>query len=187
MHPPVYIALIHYPVLNKRGDVVTTSITNFDLHDLGRTAKTYGVLSYFIVTPNLAQQNMARFIRDHWSEGPGGEYNPSRKQAVELMKMTTDLAETRLTIQNIHGNPAKLVATSARKSKNNISFNRLREELRGSKNPYLILFGTGWGLTDEVLAEADAVLEPIKGSPDYNHLPVRSAVAIVLDRLLGEW
>ncbi len=33
---------------------------------------------------------------------------------------------------------------------------------------------------------ADFFLEPIKGPSDYNHLSVRSAVAIVLDRLLGE-
>jgi hypothetical protein len=51
----------------------------------------------------------------------------------------------------------------------------------------LLLFGTGWGLTNEMLAECDFVLEPIAGlgKNSYNHLSVRSAAAIILDRLLG--
>ncbi len=49
-----------------------------------------------------------------------------------------------------------------------------------------VLFGTGYGLSDEVLKAADALLEPIGDPSDWNHLSVRGAVAIVLDRLLGE-
>jgi len=30
------------------------------------------------------------------------------------------------------------------------------------------------------------ILEPIRGNAKYNHLSVRSAVSIILDRLLGE-
>jgi hypothetical protein len=51
--------------------------------------------------------------------------------------------------------------------------------------PVLLLFGTGWGLTEEVLAAADRRLEPIQGAGDFNHLSVRAACAITLDRLLG--
>jgi len=32
----------------------------------------------------------------------------------------------------------------------------------------------------------DMLLEPIEGYTDYNHLSVRSAAAIILDRLLGK-
>ncbi len=45
--------------------------------------------------------------------------------------------------------------------------------------------GTGWGLSDEIFAASGMTLEPIKGCGDYNHLSVRSATAIMLDRLLG--
>ena len=50
----------------------------------------------------------------------------------------------------------------------------------------LLLFGTGWGLTVEVLGQADMVLEPIRGVGDYNHLSVRAAAAVILDRLRAE-
>jgi hypothetical protein len=49
----------------------------------------------------------------------------------------------------------------------------------------VLVFGTGWGLTEEVLGRADDLLEPILGTGAYNHLSVRSAAAIILDRLRG--
>ena len=54
------------------------------------------------------------------------------------------------------------------------------------KDVYLLLFGTGWGMTNEVMNKADLILEPIRGKAEYNHLSVRAAVAIILDRLFGE-
>lgn len=39
----VSIALVHYPVLGKKGEIIGSAITNLDLHDIARTAKTYGM------------------------------------------------------------------------------------------------------------------------------------------------
>ncbi len=50
----------------------------------------------------------------------------------------------------------------------------------------MILLGTAWGLAPQVIESSDGILEPISGVGKYNHLSVRSAAAIVLDRLLGE-
>ena len=61
---------------------------------------------------------------------------------------------------------------------------RLQGEIKTGK-PILLLFGTGWGLEKSILNEADYVLDPIGGIGEYNHLPVRAAIAIVLDRLLA--
>src|SRR3990167_3860538 len=186
MTAPVYIALIHHPVLNKHGEIVTTSLTNFDLHDLGRTSRTYGVKKYFIVTPNESQQNMARYITHYWQEGLGLRMNPHRSEAFSDIIVTATLDETCLTIQKQHDKHPTLVATTARpSSEKTICFNELKELIRKSEEPFLILFGTGWGLAPEVMEKAGMVLEPIRGGSDYNHLPVRAAVAIVLDRLLG--
>ena len=73
-----------------------------------------------------------------------------------------------------------------------VTWQGLRRQLRQDDRPVLIVFGTGWGLAPEVLAEADLrlaaiVRDPEVGPPDdgYNHLSVRSAAAIALDRLLG--
>ena len=57
--------------------------------------------------------------------------------------------------------------------------------IKDSNQPYLLIFGTGWGLTETVFSRADVVLEPVRGPGSYNHLSVRSAVAIILDRLFG--
>ena len=57
---PLYIALVHYPIRNKRGEVVTTSVTNLDIHDIARTARTYNYKKYFIVTPVKKQHDLVQ-------------------------------------------------------------------------------------------------------------------------------
>jgi hypothetical protein len=51
---------------------------------------------------------------------------------------------------------------------------------------YLLILGTGWGLSKNFMAEADYVLDPVLGNTDYNHLSVRSAAAVILDRIFGK-
>lgn len=181
---PIYIALVHYPVVNKHGEIVTTSVTNFDIHDLARTSATYGVQQCFFVTPNLAQQHMLQYIHDYWREGFGAEYNPDRKEAFSKVRIATDISQTCLTIKKAHGTEPKVFATTAKKTEKPLSFKELKDRL-DTQQPVLLLFGTGWGLAPELLEKVDGILEPIVGPTDYNHLPVRSAVAVVLDRLLG--
>ena len=89
----VSIALIHYPVLDKNGRLVATSVTNFDIHDLARTAKTFGVWRFYLVNPIAAQKWFARRIVYHWKEGFGAQYNPTRKEAVELVMLVDDLGQ----------------------------------------------------------------------------------------------
>lgn len=185
MSAPVYIALVHYPIVNKHGALVTTSITNFDLHDLARTSTTYGIENYFVVTPNEPQKAMAAYIKDYWREGFGATFNPDRKDAFANMEIASNLAETCLTIQNRHDKRPRLIATTAKRVEKPISFGELRQSISQTSDPVLLVFGTGWGLASSVLEEADAILEPIYGPSAYNHLPVRSAVAIILDRLLA--
>ncbi len=184
---PLYLALIHWPVYNQRREVVGTSITPFDLHDIARISKTYGISRYFVVCPVESQRKLAQRIMDHWLTGLGAEMNVTRKEAFELVSLLPRLEDACLTIQNEIGKPPRLVATSAKSGKGRISFPALQEQLEGSEAPHLILFGTGWGMTEEILDKADVFLEPIEGLGEgsYNHLPVRAAVAIILDRLLG--
>ena len=52
--------------------------------------------------------------------------------------------------------------------------------------PIYLIFGTGWGLTEEMVKSCDYILEPVWGRGDFNHLSVRSAASIILDRLLAE-
>jgi hypothetical protein len=181
----LYLALVHYPVCNKNGAMVATSITNLDIHDLARSAKTFGACGLFFVTPVPSQQWFARRIIVHWSKGVGAVYNPTRKEALELVRMANDLAAVAEAIRAETGRDPRLVATTAKQRPNAIGFAALRRQIETSGEPYCVIFGTGWGLHPELFDQVDFVLEPICGPSNYNHLSVRAAVAIVLDRLMG--
>ncbi len=181
----VYIALIHYPVYDKTQKVVTTSITNMDIHDIARSALTYGVKQYFVVHPVRALQALAEKILDHWQSGHGSVYNTTRRDALSIVSLADSLEEVRAVITRSAGQPPRVIATSAKGGEDRLSFADLRESLKRERCPVLLLLGTGWGLTQEVFAQAEAILEPIQGCGAYNHLSVRAAAAIMLDRLLG--
>jgi hypothetical protein len=63
----------------------------------------------------------------------------------------------------------------------------MAKEIIDSNRVVLLLFGTAWGLHSEVLESADYVLKAIEGKKRYNHLPVRAAAGIIIDRLIGEY
>ena len=180
----VDVALVHYPVNNRNGEVIGSAVTNLDLHDIARASRTFGVDSYYVVTPYEDQQQLAREIVDHWVTGYGAERNPPRREALSLIQICTDLAEVYAAATAKWGQRPTILATSAVPGGEVAAYARVRERIVTGE-PFLILFGTGWGMTSEALAEADAQLPPLRGGGDYNHLSVRSAVAIVLDRLLG--
>ena len=179
------MALLHWPVLNKDRQVVSTAITCFDLHDIARTALTYGARGYFVVNPLPSQRKLAERITRYWQNGPSADWNPTRRDAFEIVRVTETLEETVEAVEQQTGRRPRLIVTTARQWKSAVSYSRLRQEIETSGTPWLILFGTGWGLADEVKDKADRVLEPIVGPSSYNHLPVRAAVAIILDRLFA--
>ncbi|RNC72804.1 MAG: RNA methyltransferase [Desulfuromonadales bacterium] len=184
-YPNVSIALLHHPVYDKNRQVVHTAVTNLDIHDIARSARTFGLSRYYLVTPIPGQQELAGRILRHWQEGWGATYNPKRKAALELVRVADSLDDVLAEMEVRFGRPAKLVTTGARIHPRNVTFGRLTELMGVREQPYLIVFGTGWGLTEEVFDRADMVLEPIKGPGEYNHLSVRSAAAIIMDRLFG--
>jgi len=180
------LALVHYPVCNKNGETIGSAVTNLDLHDIARAGRTFGIDTLYIVTPFADQQAMVSEILDHWQSGHGADYNPKRKEALSLVRICRDLAELYdLTRAKWRQKPAVL-ATSARGMADRLSFAQARQRVWAGE-PHLILFGTGWGLAPEVFAGVDALLPPITGRGEYNHLSVRSAAAIMLDRLLGQY
>lgn len=178
------LALVHYPVYNKNGEVIGSAVTNLDIHDLARAGRTFGIGTLYIVTPFDDQRQLVREIVGHWQEGYGATYNRDRKEALASVAICDDLATLYERVR-ADGEPPLVLATSARPHGEMLSYSRVRQRIFGGER-VLILFGTAWGLTEEALAEADGVLPPISGYGSYRHLSVRSAVAIVLDRLLGK-
>lgn len=182
----LYVALIHAPVYNKNMEVVATSITNLDLHDIARSSTTFGVSAYYVVHPAPAQQDLARRIMGFWREGYGAEYNPDRYEAFSRVRLVSLLQEAFDQINTEHpGKKIYTVATDARTYPNTIEYKDLRQRLSDTDDVFLLLLGTGWGLLKEDMEKADYILKPIYGHGDYNHLSVRSAAAIILDRLRG--
>lgn len=179
------VGLVHHPVLNKTGDVVTSSVTTLDVHDIARICRTYGVPEFFIITPLNAQKRLVERLTEHWIEGAGGGHNPHRKDALRSVKVVDSIDDM---IDNFQFGDGKvsIITTGAKEPVGGgcATYGDARERLE-SMNRAVLLFGTGHGLAPSVMEMTDLRLEPIEGVGDFNHLPVRSAVAIILDRLLG--
>lgn len=180
----LYLSLMHSDVVNKKGDLITSSVTNLDLHDMARVAKTYGIRKFYVVTPLEDQQTLVKQITSHWITGVGGELNPARKEALKLISIKDSMASVKEDIFTQEKVDVKIVATTAKKRSKNVSFKKFRQILNKRSCPLLMTFGTAWGLSEEFMLGVDYVLEPILGCTDYNHLSVRSATSIILYRLL---
>ena len=181
----LYIALLNYPVINKEGKVVATAIANMDLHDIARTAKTFGVEKFYVINPIEAQRRLAGQIISHWREGYGAAYNPSRKAAFEKVEIKSDLDEVLVDIKKTHNTEPQIIVTGANFQGELLTCGKMREAIKSNQLPYLLIFGTGSGIAEEIVNQADYRLEPIRGKDGYNHLAVRSAVAVILDRVVG--
>jgi hypothetical protein len=179
------VALLHDQMVDKQGKLITSSLTMIDLHDIARSSRTYGVATTFVAHPSPAIRKLARTLKLHWEEGFGSTYNPNRKDALEVIQIVSDLDEAIHKIELRTGKLPLLVATSARPGKDRVTFREMHKRLRTEGRPFLLMLGTGWGMCDELLSRADLFLEPINGPGEYNHLSVRSACAIMLDRLMA--
>lgn len=186
MSPPeLHIALLHYPVKNRRGDTIASAVTNLDIHDIARIGKTYGVAGVHLVTPLVDQQGLVQKILCHWLEGIGGDHNPDRREALRLVTVAGSLEAVKAGIQAGSDLPVRVAATGAAPRQNAMSFERFRACLRSREAVYVLAFGTAWGLSDAFMEAADLVLAPVQGVSGYNHLPVRAAAAIILDRIMA--
>jgi hypothetical protein len=182
----LYVALMHYPVVNRNGDTIASAVTNLDLHDIARAAKTYGAKAFYVVTPLTDQKALVEKLLEHWLSGAGLVYNKKRAEALDLVRIAESLDEVKEDIKKACGRYPETVVTSARKNARAISVDTLLSRVKEGET-HLLLFGTAWGFSKKFISEADHVLEPIMADSNYNHLSVRSAVSIILDRLKGDY
>ncbi len=180
----VDIALIHYPVLGKQGEIIGAAITNLDLHDIARTGRTYGIGNYYIVTPYAEQQTLVREIIEHWQTGHGSQANPARKEAFSIVRLAASLDEVIAKTKKVYDVQPLIMTTSAHEQAGEINYRAARKKIAEADRT-LLLFGTAHGLAPEILERADYALPAILGGTAYNHLSVRAAVAIVCDRLVA--
>src|SRR5437016_4938606 len=85
-----WVALLHHPVYDRHHEVVSTALTNLDLHDIARSSRTYGLGGFFIVHPVAAQRQLAERIAGHWL-AEGAEINDFRREAIARLTVVADL------------------------------------------------------------------------------------------------
>ena len=188
----LYLALLHHPVLLKHKISGTSSLTNLDVHDIARISRTYGLGGFFVATPLDDQRRLLKELLTHWIEGSGAASNPDRAEALGLVRPATSLADIVETLTESCGMAPLVIGTSARpeldrkgrEKRPATPFAEVRRSL--GKRPVLLVLGTSHGLAPEVLAQCEGVLPPLRWMDSYNHLPVRAAAAVLLDRLLGD-
>ena len=181
----MYIGLIHSPCYGRKGEIITTSVTNMDIHDIARSSRTFGFKKYFIVTPVVKQHALVQSILDHWNTDDDNSYNPDRSSALSFIELSNSVELAKQKIKEIEGEDPFVVVTGANFEDFDGDENDLRAKLQVDKRPMFLLFGTGWGLHASITDDADFKLNPILGGAvdGYNHLSVRSAVAIYCDRI----
>jgi hypothetical protein len=179
----VSLAVIHYPVYDKNGAIVATSVTNLEIHDIARTCMTFGIGLCYIVTPLAKQREIAGKLVDHWLNGYGATYNPVRSEALKKVRIVSDFDSM---VRDIEGDPLIVGTSSKERQEKTIRSDELLASMETGDRPVVIIFGTGWGLSEEVVGRCDKMLMPIKGKGDYNHLSLRVAIGIILDRIFGE-
>jgi hypothetical protein len=177
------IALVHHPVLDAQGTVVTSTLTTMDVHDCSRSARTYGCAHFFVVHPIEAQRTLAHRIVEHWTHGSSAKRIPDRKDALAIVRVVDTIADA---IQ-ASGPRTEVWVTAARSlpGRTTLAWDDARAALATEGPPVLLLFGTSWGLADDAVSTATALLDPLRGPSTFNHLSVRAACAIALDRLTG--
>ena len=55
----LYVALVHYPVMNRKGMPIGSALTTIDMHDIARASRTFGIKGFYVVTPFADQADLA--------------------------------------------------------------------------------------------------------------------------------
>ena len=180
----LFVALIHFPVMNRKDQPIGSALTTIDLHDIARASITFGVSGFYVITPYEDQMLLANQVIEHWTKGVGGKLNPFRKDALELIRVSRTFEEAVRSIEKQRNEPVVTIATSAKRREGSITIETLQQKLE-DKASHVLVFGTAWGLAEELLETCDFILDPILGNTGYNHLSVRSAASIYLDRIIN--
>ena len=180
----LHLALVHYPVLDKDKNSLAVSLTNLDIHDIARSSCCYGLGGYYVVTPLQDQKRLLAELLEHWTSGAGSRSNPDRAEALRLVTAADSVDDVLAEVEARCGERPLILGSSAR-PEGDFSYAATRAAL--AELPVLLLLGTSHGLAPAVLDKCDGVLRPLRGAGAYNHFSVRSAAAVMLDRILGDW
>lgn len=181
--------LVHHPVQIDCKKEGISSLTNLDIHDIARISASYGMGLMYVVTPLLDQKHLLQDLLRHWTLGRVVKNHPDRARALRHVRVVASIDEAIQQATIERGIRPCLVASSAswpRGDKNcaPVTPGYIQNEL--AQKPVMVLLGTAQGLAESVIKRCDMQLRPLRFL-DYNHLSVRSAAAILADRILGDF
>lgn len=185
------VVLLHHPVTNRKGELIATSITNMDLHDISRSCRTYEIDHYYLVSPIVEHQELVGTIIDHWKKGSQAEWHPDRAEALSRAKVLPSFQAVKDELAQLYpGLASEVLMPDARPLPNQVSYQAARQKwaAEAKSGVKIVVLGTGWGVAPEFYQEVHTYLDPIYGPlgvDGYNHLSVRAAAAIILDRLFS--
>ena len=179
----IHLVLRHDHVLGRENQTIHSSVTQTDLHDFCRLTLTYGLGGFHCVTEIEAQHRLCADILDFWRNGFGKQYNPDRVAALGALHIHRAFDDLVADMTERDGQPPLIVGTSAKPCANQVDFSDFFSIMESSGRSALVQFGTSWGLSSDQLHRCDRVLPPIYGHDGYNHLSVRCAAAIIVDRI----
>ncbi len=129
-----------------------------------------------------------RDIVRHWVDGPGAASHPDRARALSLVRPAASIEEAVAAVTARTGVKPTVLASSAywpkgKKAPAPFVPSDVRRML--AAGPVMLCLGTAQGLSDYAVRLCDGQLRPLRFL-SYNHLSVRSAAAILADRILGD-
>ena len=189
--PITAVVLLHHPVTNRDGAIITTAVTNMDIHDIARSCRTYEVDHYYLVTPIVEQKALVDRILAHWHRPHQKDWHPDRFDALSRVQVKETFHDVKADL--IDRYPEAVIEVSmpdARPLPNQLNYAQVREKWKNESKMTvkIIVLGTGYGVDPSFYSEVHTYLGPIYGplgASGYNHLSVRAAAAIILDRLFG--
>ncbi|QQR88873.1 MAG: hypothetical protein IPJ88_11640 [Myxococcales bacterium] len=113
----IFIGLVHYPIRDRAGGTVSTAVTNLDIHDLARLARSYGLGGYYLITPISAQRELSARVLKHWLDGPGKSRVPERSEALKTVRVVSNVEQACESIRGETTSDPFLWVTAARKTK----------------------------------------------------------------------
>lgn len=181
--------LVHHPVQIERKKEGISSLTNLDIHDIARISASYGMGLLYVVTPLQDQRLLLQNLLRHWTLGRVAQNHPDRARALRYVRVVASIDEAIEQATLERGIRPYLAASSASWSHGNkgcapVTPGYIKNVL--GQKPVMLFLGTAQGLADSVIKRCDRQLRPLRFL-DYNHLSVRSAAAIIADRILGDF
>lgn len=178
-------ALCHYPVWLENRRMGCSSLTNLDVHDIARVGRSYGLGPFFVLLPLADQLALLERILNHWRAAP----ETDRAVSLAHVRGVPDFDVLDSLATDWYGTRPFYVAASARwpTRKNSLpplTSRQIRDILQ--ERPVVICLGTARGLALEKMPFIGGMVRPIRFLGD-NHLSVRSAAAILADRILGDF